>query len=116
MKKHFQKVVKEFRDSLPDVNKLCWVTVDGNCNFRREMMSVRPEYPKAMMTAAQIKKNTMTVNFGYKASVEKVDAFVSTQSFKDFCEQFHVKAVGVETDSSKYLILRLKVENDEGRR
>ena len=98
MKKDFQKVVKMFRDSLPDVEALCL-----NFETRKwEMMMVRPEHPKAMMTNAQIKNGTATINCGRangKSNETYAIDMMSFEPFKVWCESYGIKTVKCEVNS-----------------
>jgi hypothetical protein len=61
------------------------------------------EYPKAMMTAQQMRKGTATINCGYdeigKARAPHVIAF---QPFIDWCVAYGIKTVEVESVSGSY--------------
>ena len=95
MKKNFQKVVKMFRDTLPDVQNYC--------SGKNEPETVRPEYPKAIMTAAQQRKGTATINCSYgKGAKETAEAMKSFIPFTLWCEAYGIKTVSVETVKSPY--------------
>ena len=103
-KKEFQKAVKAYRDTLPNVTR--YASAGGT----RE---VRPEYPKAMLTARQAEKRTATINFGcwareYEDKLSKrVEDFKEFLPFQDWCAQYGVKLAGVERDSWGYASLRV---------
>ena len=88
MKKDFQKAVKAYRDTLPDVT---WY-LGGD---RTEQH--RPEIPKAMMTAQQMRKGTATINCGRgeygKALAPKV---AESEQFVAWCEAYGIKTVQIE--------------------
>ena len=94
MKKDFQKAVKAFRDTLPDV---IWHLSGG----REELH--RPEYPKAMMTSSQIRKGTATINcsYGDKAK-ETAESLINFPQFKAWCDEWDVKKVFIETVPNPY--------------
>ena len=89
MKKDFQKAVKAFRDTLPDVK---WHLSGG----REELH--RPEYPKAMMTAQQIRKGTATIN----CSTGHEDEMMNFPQFRAWCEEWGIKKVVVEDVRDNY--------------
>ncbi|MCE5342634.1 MAG: hypothetical protein LLF96_03480 [Eubacteriales bacterium] len=97
LKKDFQKTVKNFRDTLPDV-----------LNYQK--CEQRPDYPKAMMTSQQMMKGTATVNFGSNSEGHENNlvAFIETDAFKKFCEENCVQVVGREVQRDDCLWLRLK--------
>ena len=88
MKKDFQKAVKAYRDTLPDITHY----FGGG---RTEIG--RPELPKAMMTAQQMRKGTATINCGRgdygKALAPKV---VASEQFVAWCEAYGIKTVQIE--------------------
>ena len=102
MKKEFQKVVKAFRDTLPNVRRIA--SAGGT-------KDVRPEYPKAMLTARQAEKRTATINFGCWADETRlglrVASFKSFPAFCDWCEKYGAKPNGIERDSWGYVSLRI---------
>ena len=103
LKKDFQKAVKAYRDTLPNVR---YSMRSG------EVREERPEYPKAMLTARQGEKRTATVAFGcWEAGSEKlqqrVDAFKQFKPFTDLCETYGIKVGGMERDTYGYTSLRL---------
>ena len=89
MKKEFQKAVKAFRDTLPDVT---WHLSGG----REEIH--RPEYPKAMMTSSQIRKGTATIN----CSTGHVEEMMSFPKFTAWCKEWGIKKVAVESVRDPY--------------
>jgi len=101
MKKDFQKAVKRFRDWLPDDHIKTW---DG-----REITR-RPEYPKAMLTSAQISKRTATVNFGRgPAALEDAHRFQQFRPFLDWCETYgaHLDSIEPELNADSRYQLRV---------
>lgn len=103
LKKEFQKVVKAYRDTLPNVT---YSTHSGG--VREE----RPEYPKAMLTVRQGEKRTATVAFGCWAAESvilkhRIDDFKRFRPFIDFCEAYDVMVGGIERDSYGYASMRL---------
>ena len=75
MKKDFQKAVKAFRDG----------------------SEYHGEYPKAMMTAQQMRKGTATINCGRAEFGEELAPKVlAFQGFVDWCVAYGVKTVQVE--------------------
>ena len=100
MKKDFQKVVKMFRESLPDYMGLCY-------NFEThewEKKPCRPEYPKAMMTEQQIRKGTATINCGHE---ETAIGMMDYEPFKIWCESYGIKSVKHEMNSDKRYQVRV---------
>lgn len=90
MKKDFQKVIKAIRDSLPKETQYY------STGEIRKVAS--PEYPKAMMTAQQMRKNTATVNCGYGLPGENRIAIVlSSVAFIKWCEMYGIKSIDFET-------------------
>ena len=77
IKKEFQKLIKEIREN-------------GN------------EYPKAMMTGAQMEKSQATVNCGYFPDESKAiaDKLMTVESFKTFLNKYEATA-HIEYDRSK---------------
>lgn len=106
MKKDFQKVVKMFRDSLPDVKGYNW----SYQTHKYEECMVRPDFPKAMMTQRQIDIGTATVNFGgdnneqHKVNAEK---FMEYEPFKTWCESYEAKTTKLEVSSDKNYQVRI---------
>ena len=103
-KKEFQKAVKAYRDTLPNATRL------GLAGGTRE---VRPEYPKAMLTAKQAEKRTATVKLGqwgnYSDKLNKrVEDLMAFIPFRDWCYQYGVTVCGVERDSWGGASLRLR--------
>lgn len=93
MKKDFQKVVKMFRDTLPDV---IWISQFGESLHR-------PEYPKAMMTESQMRKGTATVNCSYgNGAKEMAEAVKVFPAFVKWCETYGVKTITIETANNPY--------------
>lgn len=77
MKKDFQKVVKMFR-------------YDHSCG----------DYPKAMMTGQQMRKNTATVNCDFgDVGKSLAETFVKYGPFVDWCESYGIKSVKIESVS-----------------
>ena len=89
MKKDFQKAVKAFRDTLPDV---IWHLSGG----REELH--RPEYPKAMMTSSQIRKGTATIN----CMTGHVDEMMNFPQFIAWCNEWGIKKVVAESIKNPY--------------
>ena len=97
MKKDFQKVVKMFRDTLPD-----------RINWRGE--SCRPEFPKAMMTEQQIRKGTATINLGYVDEAEANEVAESMKMFSPFamwCESYGATVTGTELNPDNRWQIRI---------
>jgi hypothetical protein len=75
MKKDFQKAIKAIRDG----------------------QKVPSEYPKAMMTAQQMRKGTATVNCGSGSPGRNRRATViSNAAFVKWCEMYGIKAIDFE--------------------
>lgn len=89
MKKEFQKAVKAFRDTLPDV---IWHLSGGIEELHR------PEYPKAMMTASQIRKGTATIN----CMTGHVDEMMNFPQFVAWCKEWGIKKVVTEVVKYPY--------------
>lgn len=89
MKKDFQKAVKAFRDTLPDV---IWHLSGG----REELH--RPEYPKAMMTSSQIRKGTATIN----CMTGHVEEMMNFPQFTSWCKEWGIKKVAAESIKNPY--------------
>jgi hypothetical protein len=88
MKKDFQKVVKAYRDTLPDVT---WYLSGGKTEQHR------PEIPKAMMTEQQMRKGTATVNCGFgEQSIERAEAVKDYPPFVAWCKTYGIKTVVIE--------------------
>lgn len=103
LKKDFQKAVKAYRDTLPNV-----VYTMGSGEHRER----RPEYPKAMLTARQAEKHTATVSFGDWANgseklAQRIADFKKFGPFVDLCNRYGIALGGVEQDSWGYASLRL---------
>ena len=101
IKKELQKVVKSFRDALPDVTY-----TDRN----GELHSYRSDWPKAMMTNQQIAKGTATVNFGCANSdrpLANAENFQKYEPFIKWCESFGVKVAGMELNNDNRWQLRV---------
>ena len=80
-KKDFQKAVKAFRDTQPK----------------------KREYPKAMMTASQIRKGTATINCSYgTGAMELAEKMMNFPQFKEWCEEWGIKKVYIETVPNPY--------------
>jgi hypothetical protein len=95
MKKDFQKVVKMFRETLPAV------TQHYSTGEVRKVSA--PEYPKAMMTAQQMRKGTATVNFSTgKRAKENAEAFMNYIPFVAWCETYGIKRIEIETAKNAY--------------
>jgi hypothetical protein len=96
LKKDLQKTVKKFRDALPD--RIDW--------YGR---TVRPEYPKAMLTGQQMVKGTATINFGRNCEKNHnaLAEFASSDEFKAFCEKHSVKVGPKEINADNRVQLRL---------
>ena len=98
MKKDFQKVVRMFRDTLPDVT-----------NWRNE--PCRPEFPKAMMTEQQMRNGTATINLGYKGEegakelANKLNAF---NPFVTWCESYGATVTAVELNPDRRWQIRIR--------
>lgn len=94
MKKGFQKAVKAFRDTLPEVT---WYLGGGRTEQHR------PEYPKAMMTASQVRKGTATINcsYGHKAK-ENAENLMQFPQFKAWCDEWDVRKVFLEEVDNPY--------------
>ena len=104
MKKDFQKVVKMFRDDLPDV------TYYYSTGEIRKI--AKPEYPKAMMTEQQIRKGTATVNCDYGDNAKEVaEAFKEYPPFVTWCESYGIKRVNVEAvkNGGRYVQYQVRV-------
>lgn len=98
MKKDFQKVVRMFRDTLPDVT-----------NWRGE--PCRPEFPKAMMTEQQIRKGTATINFGYVDEMKAKERTENLKAFNPFatwCESYGATVIGIELNPDNRWQMRIK--------
>ena len=105
MKKDFQKVVKMFRDTLPDVMNGRWT---GNGWVYD--VSARPEYPKAMMTSQQMAKGTATVNIGCgKQAQEEVEDFQKYEPFVAWCESYGIKTITVEHVGNAYGLTQTQI-------
>lgn len=106
MKKDFQKVVKMFRESLPDYMGLCY-----NFETRKyEETPCRPEHPKAMMTEQQIRNRTATINCGRKQGKpdeEKAIGMMNYEPFKIWCESYGIKSVNREVNSDNCSQIRV---------
>lgn len=100
LKRDFQKVVKNFRDTLPNVK---YITLHGDTTIRR------PEYPKAMMTNQQIRKGTATINFQH-AGVQIMNDFEDNPSWKAFCLKYGIKKTYWEINQDGYNQLRIFYE------
>lgn len=89
MKKELQKAVKAFRDA-------------------QEKPS---EYPKAMMTAQQMRRNTATVNCGRgDIGKERAERFINDPRFEAWCEIFQIKSVGLERiQEASYMLPQYQV-------
>lgn len=100
MKKDFQKVVKMFRDKLPDVHYFDhWAKEDRTC---------RPEYPKAMLTAQQERNGTATVNFGRGDQAKaNAETFQSYEPFTTWCESYGIKCLGIELNADNRYQVRV---------
>ena len=100
MKKDFQKVVKMFRDKLPDKHYK-----DSRTNEDR---TCRPEYPKAMLTSAQERKKTATVNFG-KGETSRMAAglFQAYEPFITWCESYGITKSEIELNSDNCFQVRV---------
>ena len=99
MKKDFQKVVRMYRDTLPDVT-----------NWRNE--PCRPEFPKAMMTEQQIRKGTATVNLGYAKEERARELFNGLTAFAPFvvwCESYGATVTGLELNPDGRYQVRIRV-------
>lgn len=106
MKKDFQKIVKMYRDSMPDI--------DGwgmNWNTRKyEQIKVRPEYPKAMLTERQMANGTATINCGskhnagYQGVAEKL---MDYEPFKIWCSSYGIKSATVEINGDEHYQVRV---------
>ena len=105
MKKDFQKVVKMFRDSLPDIMGRRWT---GE-NWVRDR-PIRPEFPKAMMTKQQMDKGTATINFGSAMNEDTIPnavAFKTYPPFVTWCETYGAQVVGIEMNQDNRYQLRV---------
>jgi hypothetical protein len=81
MKKDFQKAIKSIRDG----------------------QTVRSEYPKAMMTAQQMRKCTATVNCGSGLNGSKRMAVVAASHyFVEWCITYGVRSVSQEEVANAY--------------
>ena len=103
MKKEFQKMVKAFRDELPDRTITNWRT-------GREM-TVRPEFPKAMMTGQQMSKKTATINFGREDEKDNwtaAAAFFDYPPFIAWLQKYGILGAGIETSSDHNVQIRVK--------
>ena len=81
MKKDFQKVIKAIRDG----------------------QAIKSEYPKAMMTAQQMRKGTATVNCGSGFPGRNRRATViSNAAFVKWCEMYGIKAIDFEEVADGY--------------
>ena len=94
-KQEFQKAVKAYRDTLPNVTRY------ASAGVARE---VRPEYPKAMLTARQAEKRTATVYMGCWGECsdklnQRIEDFKAFIPFRDWCYQYGVTVGGIERDS-----------------
>lgn len=83
MKKDFQKVIKAIRD-------------EDNAKHGREGRD-KIEYPKPMMTAAQMEKSTATVNLGgewsnYERTSGRAEMVMNDERFKSFLQKWNATA------------------------
>lgn len=103
MKKDLQKVVRAFRAKQPKKE-----TVIHTYSGEEKTVILPVEYPKAMMTDAQMRKDTATINFGGNGEkVEKqVQDFMFFPPFKYFCEEYGCE-VKREINSDNRIQLRL---------
>lgn len=102
MKKDFQKAVKVFRDELPAVG-----FYRDNLGMQHEM---RPEYPKAMMTAQQERKKTATVNFGRESQKDNwtaAEAFMEHPAFVAWLEKYAILSARIETSNDHNVQIRV---------
>ena len=75
MKKELQKTVKAFRDA----------------------QETASDFPKAMMTAQQIRKGTATINCGRRETgKERAEKMIEYKPFIAWCEEFGAKIEGIE--------------------
>ena len=94
IKKDFQKVVKMFRDTQPEVT---WVLGGGRT------MQHPAEYPKAMMTERQMRNGTATVNCDLGTKGDKIaEDFRGYAPFVAWCESYGIKTIAVERVKSPY--------------
>ena len=102
MKKDFQKVCKMYRDTLPDV------PVYYSCGVGKKME--RPKYPKAIMTAQQVRKGTATVNCDLGEGAKKTaEAFSKYPPFIEWCESYGIKTVKVEAARNTFGLTQYQV-------
>lgn len=96
IKKDLQKIVKKHRDAKPDA-----IDYKGR--------TYRSEFPKAMMTNAQMLKDTATINFGYNCPEhhDEIETFTTSDAFKAFCEKHGVKVGPKEINSDNRVQVRL---------
>lgn len=100
MKKDFQKIVKMFRDRLPDVHYIDhWTNEERTC---------RPEYPKAMLTAQQERNHTATVNFGRGEGARMATGlFRAYEPFITWCESYGIKSTDIELNADNNFQVRI---------
>ena len=105
MKKDFQKVVKMFRDTLPDYMGGRWTgsgwVYDKPC---------RPEFPKAMMTEQQMRKGTATINLGYakeEKAKELAESLTTFPPFQTWCESYGAKVERTELNPDNRWQIRI---------
>ena len=97
MKKDFQKIVKAYRDSKPDIQ-----------NWRGE--TCRDEYPKAMLTSQQMAKQTATINFGYEKATHQAELkeFRVSEAFQNFLKQYDLTDAGQELNQDNNIQIRIR--------
>lgn len=82
IKKEFQRAVKAYRDTLPDVTHFA------------TGLAVRPDYPKAMLTARQAAKRTATIYLGYwpndKKPMQIIMELKNCLPFLEWCARYSV--------------------------
>lgn len=98
IKKDMQKIVKKFRDTLPD----CIGCMGDH---------YRPLNPRAMLTQQQMRNGTATINFGWnnEYSNNNLDEFAASEAFKTFCERHGIQVGGKEINQDNCVQIRLYI-------
>ncbi len=100
MKKDFQKIVKAFRDALPDEHFIHYMT--------KQECTCRPELPKAMMTQQQERNRTATANFGKTANAAaNAERFLASDTFASWCTEYGINRAYIEINSDKCYQVRV---------
>lgn len=89
MKKELQKVIKAFRDAQEEPSS----------------------YPKAMMTAQQMRNGTATINCGRtEIGMNRAHEILAFHPFTEWCEAFGVKTVNVEVaQEASYMLPQYQI-------